>query len=290
MEKKSFKGEILLIITAIMWSCGGLFIKMLPDLNGFVINGLRSFVALIALFVIGRRFPKFNKTIFFAGVAHCLCTTFFVLANKYTTSANAIVMQNTAPIFVLIMTAISTRRLPKLAEVLILLSAFTGIVFIFLSEIDGGNIFGNVLGILAGLSFAFVFFLNGRKEADAHSSSMIGFFMSFVIGIPFYFSIESFGMTEIMPLLGLGVLQLGIPYALFSIGVKFTTPTTASIIALIEAILNPVWVFVFIGEAPNAFGILGFIIVLTAVICKIVYERKQSTKLELAKAESGENL
>ncbi|MEG2116665.1 MAG: DMT family transporter, partial [Clostridia bacterium] len=280
--KKSFKGEIYLIITAIMWSSGGLLIKLLPDLNGFVINGLRSIVALLVLFIIGGRFPKFNKTIICAGVAHGLCATFFVVANKYTTSANAIVMQNTAPIILLIITAISTRKMPKMAEILILLSAFVGIILIFFDQIGGGNLIGNILGILAGVSFATMFYFNGKKDADAHSSSMIGFFLSFIIGIPFYFSIETFGMSEILPLLGLGIFQLGIPYLFFSIGVKLTTPTTASIIALIEAILNPVWVFVFVGEAPGVFGIIGFFIVIVAVVVKILYDRKSVEKIEIS--------
>ena len=274
--QKSYKGEILLIISAIMWSTGGLFIKMLPDLSGIVINGLRSLIAFFALLIIGGKIPKFNKTIVMAGIAQCACLTFYVMANKYTTSANAIVMQNTAPIFVLIMMSISLKKFPKFAEIAILAVAFLGIIFIFMDQMDGGGIIGNVLGIFAGISIATMFFLNGRKDADAHASSTLGFLLGFLIAIPFYFQIESFGMTEIMPLLGLGIIQLGIPYYIFSIGVKTTLPTTVSIIALIEAILNPIWVFLLVGEAPGIFGMIGFVMVLTCVVANILYEKNKS--------------
>ncbi len=272
---KSYKGELLLVIAAIMWSTGGLFIKMLPDLSGIVINGLRSFIAFFALLIIGGKIPKFNKTIVMAGIAQCACLTFYVMANKYTTSANAIVMQNTAPIFVMIMMSIALKKMPKLIEIGILLIAFSGIVFIFMDQMNGGGILGNILGVLAGISIATMFFLNGRKDADAHASSTLGFFLSFIIAIPFYFQIEVFGPSEIMPLLGLGIIQLGIPYYIFSIGVKTTTPTTVSFIALIEAILNPIWVFFLVGELPGVFGIIGFVMVLACVIANIMYEKNK---------------
>ena len=274
--KKSYKGEILLVIAAIMWSTGGLFIKMLPDLSGIVINGLRSLIAFFALLIIGRRVPKFNKTIVLAGIAQCACLTFYVVANKYTTSANAIVMQNTAPIFVLIMMSISLKKMPKFTEIAILGIAFVGIIFIFMDQMSGGGVLGNILGICAGISIATMFFLNGRKDADAHASCTIGFFLSFVMSIPFLFQIETFGVSEIMPLLGLGIIQLGVPYYIFSIGVKTTVPTTVSIIALIEAILNPIWVFLLVGEAPGIFGIIGFVMVLTCVVANILYEKNKN--------------
>lgn len=274
MEKRSYRGELLILLTTLLWSTGGLFIKLLPNLNAFALNGLRSGIALIVIMLIFKRFPKFNKYSILGGLAMFSVTTLFVIANKMTTAANAIVLQNTSPIFVLIWASIQKKKLPAFAEILVLTIAFFGIVLVFIDKLDTGNLIGNIIAVLSGVAFSFVFFVNAQKEADPESSSMLGSLLAFVVGIPFYFQITQFGINEILPILGLGIFQFGLPYGLFAIGIKTTNATTASIITLIEAVLNPIWVFLIIHEAPGIIGIIGGIVVIGAVILKVYYERK----------------
>ncbi len=276
MERRSFKGELLLVLSALLWSSGGLFIKMIPNLNGFVINGLRSLVAFLCLLAIRRKMPTINKTTVSAGIALAVCMTFFVVANKYTTAANAIVMQDIAPIYVLVISSIASRRLPKLSQVVIMLAAVFGIVLIFMDEMSANNIFGNLLGMMAGLGFALVFLINSRKDACPLSATTIGFFISFVVSIPWLFNIGNFETSYILPIIGLGLVQQALPYLIFAVGIKTVAPTTASMIALLEALLNPVWVFMFVGEAPGVTGFIGFFVVLIAITLNIFLGEKKA--------------
>lgn len=281
--ERKIGGELLIAITAILWSTGGLFLKLLPEINAFAINGMRSFIALIVILIYFRKKPKINKWSILGGIIFSLVNITYVFANKLTTSANAIVLQETAPIYILIMTSIATKKAPRLTQIAIMVLAIVGIVLVFSDKMEVGNIWGNVLALLGGVFFAGVFFMNNRPDIDPIDNAVVSFALNSIIAIPFIFTIESFGVKEILPVLGLGVLQFGLPYITFSIGIKKCSPFNASIIALLEAILNPIWVFLVIGEKPGMVGLIGCVIVIVAIVLNIVYDKKRNIK------ESKEN-
>lgn len=271
---KSVRGELYIIFAAILWSSGGIFIKLIPTMDGIAMNGLRSVLAVLCLALYLRRFPRPNVPIILGAVGVCVTTNMFVLANQYTTSANAIVLQYTAPIFVMIMTAIKNRKLPSIVQILIMLLAIGGIVMVFAEGMSAGGLLGNVLAIISGISFACVFFVNGMDKAQPAVACMYGFMLNVIVGIPFYFKVDytALTLTSTLWLVGLGVVQLGIPYILFSIGIKRCNSLSASIISLLEAILNPIWVAVFAGELPGTLGLIGCSVVIVAVILNIIYQ------------------
>lgn len=269
------KGNLYILLTAILWSTGGLLIKFIPG-NAVAINGARSLIALI-FFYIYRKTVKVKVNRFILAAAICLVLTnlLYVIANKMTTAANAIVLQYTAPIFVLIWDCIYQKKIPKKQQCLVVLMAFSGMVLFFMDQLDGGQMLGNIIAIGAGLSFSGVFFINSLPKASSKDSSMIAFFISFIISLPFLGDVKAMNSTALAALIVLGVFQVGLAYALFDKGAKLTSPVSASLIGLLEAVLNPIWVFLFYGEKVGRFALAGAGIILAAVVLNTVWSGKE---------------
>lgn len=264
------KGNLYILLTALLWSTGGILIKFIPG-SAIAINGARSLVALV-FFILYKRGIKIKTNRYILAAALCLVLTnlLYVTANKMTTAANAIVLQYTAPIFVLIWNGIYHKERPDKRQAAVVLMAFLGMILFFFDQLDGGQFMGNLIAIGAGLAFSGVFFINSLPEASSEDSSMIAFFISFVISIPFLKDVGYMDQRALLALLILGVFQVGLAYVLFAKGAKLTSPVSASLIGLLEAILNPVWVFLIYGEKVGKFALLGAIIILLAVIWNTV--------------------
>ena len=271
------KGHLYMLITAFLWSLGGIFIKLIP-LNAVAINGLRSIIALVFFFNYERKFKKkLNKKIILAAFCLIMTNNLYVLANKMTTAANAIVLQYTAPIFVLLLQSIYTKTYPSKQKVGIIFLAFSGMVLFFFDQMDGGQMLGNLLAILAGIFFAGVFFVNSLEGASSQDASKLSFLMSFLLAIPFYHGFEQMNLTSIIALLALGILQLGLAYIFFAKAITLTSPVSSSLMSLIETLLNPLWVFLFLHESPSIFAFIGGSIVLGAIILNILFDKKIAT-------------
>lgn len=264
------KGNLYILMTALLWSTGGVLIKYIPG-NPVMINGARSLIALVFFWAYKKSIKiHFNSKIVAAAICLVLTNLLYVIANKLTTAANAIVLQYTAPIFVLIWDCIYRKKFPKKHQILVVAMAFSGMVLFFFDQLDGGALLGNIIAITAGLCFSGVFFINSLPEASGDDASMLAFGLSFLIAIPFLDGLGSLNMTGIIALTVLGVFQVGLAYMLFAKGARLTTPVSASLIGLLEAVLNPVWVFLFYGEAMGKYALFGAIIILTAVVINTV--------------------
>ena len=272
MSEKN-NGNLYILITALLWSTGGLLIKFIPG-NPVMINGTRSLIALIFFWFYKKSIKiKVNTKIIAAAICLVLTNLLYVIANKLTTAANAIVLQYTAPIFVLIWDCLYKKKFPKKHQILVVGMAFAGMLLFFLDQLDGGALLGNIIAIMAGVCFSGVFFINSLPEASGDDSSMIAFGLSFLISIPFLGDVVKLNAVAVVALLVLGIFQVGLAYVLFAKGAKLTTPVSASLIGLLEAVLNPVWVFLFYGEAVGKYALLGATIILTAVVVNTVAGR-----------------
>lgn len=269
------KGNLYILLTAVLWSTGGVLIKFIPG-NAVMINGARSFIALV-FFCIYRKGirVKINPWILSAAVCLVMTNLLYVIANKMTTAANAIVLQYTAPVFVLIWDCIYRKKIPGKKQCLVVLMAFAGMLLFFLDQLDGGQMLGNIIAIGAGICFSGVFFINSLPKASSQDASMIGFFLSSVISIPFLGQLQSLDFTGTAAMAALGVFQVGLAYVLFDRGVKLTSPVSASLIGLLEAILNPVWVYLFCGEKVGRFALAGAVVILAAVIINTLPQEKR---------------
>ncbi len=231
-----------------------------------------------------RHLVKVNRWIILGGFCVFGCNALFTVANKLTTAANAIVLQFTAPIFVLIFSKLFLKRKAGKLDVGTAAVVFGGIAFFFLDSLEMGGGLGNAIALASGICYAGVLMMNEMPDSDAISSVFWGDVLSAAVGLPFLIRETQFPSTAIISLLVLGVFQVGAAYICLCIGLKSTPSVTASLIAGIEPVLNPLLVAVFYGEEVGTMAILGALIVITAVISYNVVKARQDaipTKIKI---------
>lgn len=261
--KSESKGIIALVISAFLWSMGGIFIKLV-DWNGFAISGTRSFIASFVLLAYIRK-PKFSfsSAQLSAAFASACAMTLYVFANKLTTAANTILLQYTAPIYVAILAWLILREKPSLDNWIALIIISLGMTVFFSEKISTGNMTGNILAVLSGISLAFfTVFMRMQKGNSPFESFLLAHFITFIVSIPFIFKS---GLPEASGWLGilvLGVFQTGFASLSFSYGIKQIPALKAMLILTLEPILNPIWVFLFAGEIPSINAIVGGIFII----------------------------
>lgn len=262
------KGTLYVAMSAILYSIGGLCIKLIPW-NGMSINGGRTAIALvvIGIYLILTRHPlKFNRWVLLGAVAVFGTNALFTLANKMTTAANAIVLQFTMPIFVVLFSALFFGYKPTKLDVGACAVVFGGILFFFLDSLSMGGGLGNGLALLSGVTYAVVFLLNKLPDGDAISSVFFGGILSSVTGLPFLLRETDFSPVPLISLAILGVFQVALAYIFLTIGLTTTPPVTASLVSGLEPVLNPIWVALFYHETVGGFALVGAAVVIGGVV------------------------
>ncbi len=268
------KGPLFMVAASLCWSLGGLCIKFIPW-GAMSIIGLRALLAAV-VFIIYRRSAKVNLTFGNVLGALCLAATIilFVFANKMTSAAAAILLQFSAPVFIMLIQLVFYRVKPKLSEAVAVSVTILGMLLFFVGRLEGGSLLGNLLAIASGMAFAGVFVCNKRPDADPEHSLLLGFLINAAVGLPFVFS----GVTADPVAWGfiaiLGIVQVGLAYVFFSLGIKRTGALLACLITAMEPVLNPVWVALATGEVPGPFAAAGgTLIVLTVIVYNVWVER-----------------
>jgi len=264
------KAWLLLAVTAVMWSLGGLLIKSV-DAHPLAIAGVRGGIAAIVMLVVLKK-PQINWSLAQVGaaLAYSATTILFVSANKTTTAANAILLQFTAPIYVAFLAAWLLKEKTRLYDWLAVLIVMGGMVLFFLDNLSTQRVLGNIIAAASGVSFAFfTVFMRMQKDGSPLESVFLGNILTAVIGLPF--------LSQSVPntngwllLIILGVVQLGIPYILFAKAIKHATALEATLIPIIEPLLNPLWVFLILGETPGVLALTGGVIVIATVTIRCI--------------------
>lgn len=260
------KGILAVIAAALLWSTGGIFIKLV-SLNAFQLSGLRSiFAALVFVFLFKKKLLEVNGLTFLNAFFYAGILILFVAATKMTTAANAIFLQYTAPIYVLVLEPLINKTKYESVNVITIIFCFGGMVLFFLGELSPGHMEGNLIALLSGIAFA-AFLIGMRKNRHEHQFSSIfyGNILISLICFPSLFTIDKFTLPDFAMIAFLGIFQIGIAYAIFSFGLKRVFAIEASLISMIEPVLNPVWVFIWYGEKPSLFAIIGGIIIVSAI-------------------------
>lgn len=271
------RGILCVFFSAVLYSIGGLCMKFIPW-NGISINGGRNIIALMVIgtYLLLTKHPlKFNRSVALGAVCVSGTNILFCLANKMTTSANAIVLQFTAPIFVLLLSVLIWKKKPKKPDLITCAVVLAGVVCFFLDALEMGGMVGNILALISGLTYAGVFLLNELPDGDPICSVFWGDVLSVVIGLPFLLQETAFPPSAIISLVILGAFQVGLAYILICIGLKTTPPVTASLISGIEPVLNPIFVAVFYGETIGPLALVGAVIVIGSVVIYNAIEAKQ---------------
>lgn len=280
MKQTSRKVSILcLVIASILWSTGGLLIKWV-DWNPIAIAGIRSGISSLVMigfwFVLTKKLPKRpDKFVMFGAINYVILVMLFVSANKLTTSANAILLQFTAPIWAMILGAIFFNVKFNKKDFLTVGVVFGGMILFFIGDIDGGGLLGNILAVISGISMALMIIT--LKKVTNHKPLEVviwGNIFTFIVAIPFYSGIV-LTSANITGILLLGVFQLGISYIFFTKGIENVTVLEGILIPVIEPLLNPIWVFMGTGEKPSQYALIGGVIVLAAVLYHSTSEVKK---------------
>ncbi|MBS0630764.1 MAG: DMT family transporter [Verrucomicrobia bacterium] len=265
-EHRRAVGQLLL--AALCWSLGGLLIKSV-DWPPLAVSGGRGLIAALYLTLTARGPLRFtwSPVQLGAAVAYASCTATFVAATKLTTAANAILLQYTAPVWVALLGVWFLGERASRADWLAIGATFGGMLLFFWSaglQLTGAM--GIILGVASGVSFAAMAVLMRRqKDGSPLESIILGNLLAFLIGVPAMIGAPLPSLKGGIALLLLGIVQLGVSYQLYARAVRHVTALEATLIPVIEPILNPVWVALFFGELPGPLAFAGGAIVLAAV-------------------------
>jgi len=261
---------LLLVLTASLWSIGGLLIKSV-NAHPLAIAGMRSAISTVIILIYVKK-PKFTWSFpqIAAAVTYALTVITFVSANKFTTAANAILLQYTAPVYVALFGSWLLKEKTSMLDWATIAVVFGGMMLFFVDSLDTKGLLGNIFAVISGVGFGlFPVFMRMQKDGSPIESVILGNIITAVVGLPFILRTTP-SSTEWVYLIVLGIVQLGIPYILYSIAIKNATAIEACLITVIEPILNPVWVIVFLGETPGIFSIIGGLIVVVAVTLRCI--------------------
>ena len=156
------KSILFVFLASVCFSTGGLFIKLVPW-SALAINGARNLIgaAVIGVYLLATRHRiVFSRRVFIGALSMIGVTTLFALSNKLTTAANTIVLQFTAPVFVILFMAVIYRQRPGKVDLITCFLVLLGVVLFFVDGIQAGNLLGNVTAILSGICYAGVFMMN----------------------------------------------------------------------------------------------------------------------------------
>ncbi len=278
MEAKQKRGVFFVLMASLLFSIGGLCVKIIPW-SALSINGARNLIGVLVIglyLLLSRHKLKWNLPVCLGAISTLGTTTLYTVANKLTTAANAIVLQFTAPVFVILFMIFLFHVKPKKLDVLTCCVVLFGVLLFFIDGLQAGNMLGNLVAVLSGVCYAGVFLMNSSEKADALSSVFFGQLAAAVIFTPFCLGETNFSPVPMTALLALGALQVGLAYIFLSLGIRDTPPVTASLITGLEPVMNPIWVAVFYGEHISPTALAGTVIVIGAIVGYNVLKSKRA--------------
>jgi drug/metabolite transporter (DMT)-like permease len=267
-------GILAMAATAFLWSIAGLFIKVI-DWNPIAIAGMRSFIASIVILIyLKRPVIHFSFPQIAAAVANAATMLLFVSANKTTTAANAIILQYIAPVSTAFIGAFLLKERTRIEHYAAIPVVAAGMIVMFFDELGGGRLFGNILAVMSAITFGFYFvFMRMQKDGSPLESILLSHWLTsgICIIISLFLPVPHVTAKSLAAIAVLGIVQVGISSVLFSFAIKRISAVSAILIAVIEPVFNPIWVFFAIGEAPGVYALAGGgIIVLAVTIASII--------------------
>jgi drug/metabolite transporter (DMT)-like permease len=271
-DKKPFPPVALVVIAVLLWSTGGMFIKLATNFDAYQVTFFRSLLAGLTVLIITRKNGlRINGFGVIASIIYATLLFLFVWATKHTTAANAIFLQYTAPIYILVLAPFVIGEKFHVRDLVTVVFCIAGMSLFFVGDLTIGDYQGNIAALGSGIFLGlYIMLLKHPKAAGMNSviTVIYGNFLLALLTLPSGIAALPTATWRDYAAVGfLGVFQIGIAYILFIKGVTGgTRPLDASIIGFIEPLLNPVWVFLFIGERPSNWAILGGIIIIATVI------------------------
>jgi DME family drug/metabolite transporter len=293
-DTRSTSPLLLVLGAAVLWSTGGLFIKA-TALSGLELSFGRSLLAAITVAILTRREGfGLNRVSALAALLYAALLILFVLATKATTAANAIFLQYTAPVYVLLLEPLFYKEKFRRRDLLTVIFCLVGMSLFFVGKLRPQDVTGNLLALASGLCFACYFLLlrhSTAREVNRASSVIYGNLLVVLVTASAAFAAwPRLTTADAACVAYLGIVQIGFAYLLFTLAMaRGVRSLDASIIGYIEPVLNPVWVFLFIGERPSQWAILGGAIIVAAVVGHMLVEMRSKGRAsqELLTSDTG---
>ena len=272
-----------MLAAALLWSTGGLFIKW-TKISGLELSFFRSFFAIfIVAFFTRREGFGLNRVTALASALYAILLILFVLATKQTTAANAIFLQYTAPVYVLILEPLLYKEKFRPRDLVTVLICLCGMTLFFVGKLRPEDVEGNVMALASGFCFALYFLLLRHPKArdvNRASSVIYGNSLAVLLTAPWGLAaISSLDRFDLVSVVYLGVIQIGLSYLLFTTAMASGVRSLdAGIVGYVEPVLNPLWVFLVLGERPSQWALIGGSIIIIAVITHMVLDARRKRK------------
>ena len=265
------KAIAITCFVALMWSLAGFNIKMI-EWSPYAIAAGRSLVAVILLtpMVLRKGFQKIDRYVIGGAICYAAFNYCFITSTTLTSSAIAIMMQYTAPIYVALLSWLFLRERVGWADIISVGFVFLGMIFFFLDSNSGGSLKGNIVSIFNGITFAGIsIFLRLQKDGNPALSMYLGNVISAVAGLPIMWNAGMPDTISLLVLLLAGLL-VAVSYTLYAKASTGLSALETVLIPIIDPVMNPVWVFLFLDERPGALTIVGAAVILVSVTIRVV--------------------
>ena len=280
----SFSPLLFVLAAAVLWSTGGLFIKW-TSLSGLELSFGRSLLAAITVAIFTRHEGfGLNKVTALASVLYAALLLLFVLATKETTAANAIFLQYTAPVYLLILEPLIYKEKFRRRDLIVVTVCVIGMSLFFVGKLRPQDVTGNLLALASGFCFACYFLLlrhSTSRSVNRASSVIYGNLLLVLVAAPAGLrAVPQMNVHDALSVLYLGVVQIGLAYTLFTVAMaRGVRSLDAGIVGYVEPVLNPVWVYLVLGERPSSWALAGGAIIVIAVVCHTLMEAKQGRRI-----------
>ena len=272
------------MFAALLFSTGGAAIKA-STLTGWQVASFRSGIAAVTLLLLvpaTRRGWGWRPAL--VGVAYAATLILFVTANKLTTSANTIFLQATSPVYLLLLGPLFLKEPVRPRDLWVVAAVLAGLVLFFVGNEapvvtapDPAK--GNLLALLSGFSFAVTIaglrWLSRGAEDSGLATVAFGNVIAFLWGLPFALPVMSATPMDWVVILYLGAIQIGLAYACLTRGLRQVPALEASLLLMVEPVLNPVWAWLVHGERPSHWALLGGALIIGATTAQAVVQGRE---------------
>lgn len=271
-----------MMASSLMWSSAGILIKLIPW-SSMAIAGVRSLIAVlpVLLYMGLARLPfRLNRHSVLVGLSLGTTLLLFVAANKLTTAANAVVLQFTAPVYIVVLSGIFLGQKFRRADYLAVALTLGGIALCFADKMGAGSLGGNLASLGSGFTYGCMFLLTGQADkATRISGILLGQVFAALVGLPFLLVAPPvLSGVAVGSVIALGIVQLGIPYVLLAVAQSHCSALVCCLISALEPLLNPLWVFLLNGEAPGPLALVGSGVVIVTVTLWNIWSDRQTRR------------
>jgi drug/metabolite transporter (DMT)-like permease len=278
--------HLRVIAAAVLFSTGGAAIKT-AAFSGIQVSSLRAGIAAAVLLLWVRGRIVLAWPVVAIGIFYAATLTLFVTSTKLTTAANAIFLQSTAPLYIVVLAPLLIGERLHKRQALFLAAMAAGLILCFAGRSAPTTaapdpVLGNVLGVLCGLAWAFTligFRWGERRQAGIGISAVIaGNVIACLIGLPFLQPLPPATIADWLTLVYLGTIQIALAYIFLTSAVTHLPALEVSLLLLLEPVLNPIWTWMVYGENPGRWTIVGGAIIVAATGVKAIQDAPGATK------------